>query len=68
MKELQGGNQGSVAARRVAGSLYLGSSFTSNGGPLLWIWFVKPSPSASRQRGALIKMYEPVRVNLGSKK
>ena len=64
MKELQGGNEGSVAVRAVAGSLYLGSSFTSSRGALLLIRFVKPSLSTSRQRGALIKVYGPVLVNL----
>lgn len=67
MKELQSGNEGCVAARTAVGSLYLGSSFTSSGGALLLVWFVKTSPSASRQRSALIKVYGPALVNLGTK-
>lgn len=52
MKELQAGNQGSVTVRKTAGSLHLGSGYTSNGGALLLICLVKHT---SRQRDALVK-------------
>lgn len=34
MKELQAGSQGSVTVRKTAGSLHLGSGYTSNEGAL----------------------------------
>jgi len=68
MKEQQGQDQGAVAARTLAASLYLGRGLTSSRGALLLTWFVKPLSSASRQSCALIKVYGPALVNLGTKK
>lgn len=63
MKKLWGGNQESMAVKTAVGSLYLGSSFTSSRGTFLFIRFVKLLPSASRQKGALIKVFGAVLVN-----
>lgn len=57
-----------MAVRTVVGSLHLGSSFTSSRSALILIWFVKSSPSASRQGGPVIKVYGTGLVDLGNKK